>query len=138
MFTAEVEYLGNLRTQAIHLRSGNKLITDAPLDNNGKGENFSPTDMMSTSLACCALTIMGILAEKHSIDMKGTKVNVTKNMEANPRRVGEIVVEFNLPKSYSDKEKILLENAAKTCPVSKSLSSELKQTFLFNYPLVVV
>jgi putative redox protein len=134
MKTTKITYTGNLRTQAVHLQSGNTIITDAPTDNNGRGEAFSPTDLMATSLGSCMLTIMGIVAQRHTIDIEGTEVEITKIMEANPRRVGEIVVEFTMPKrNYSSKEKELLENAAHTCPVAKSLSSELKQTVIFNY-----
>ncbi len=134
MKTSKIKYLGNLRTESVHIQSGNSIITDAPLDNNGKGEAFSPTDLLSTSLGCCMLTIMGIAAERHAINIEGTEIEITKIMESNPRRVGEIIVEFNMPKNnYSDKEKVLLENAARTCPVAKSLSSELIQTVVFNY-----
>ncbi len=134
MATSKITYTGSLRTQAVHLQSGNSIITDAPTDNNGKGEAFSPTDLLATSLGCCMLTIMGIVADRHSIAIEGTTVEITKNMEANPRRVGEIVVVFTMPKNnYSDKEKELLEHAAHTCPVAKSLSADLKQTIVFNY-----
>ncbi len=134
MKTSKIKYLGNLRTESVHLQSGNTFITDAPTDNNGKGEAFSPTDLLSTSLGCCMLTVMGIVAQRHAINMDGTTIEVTKKMESNPRRVGEIIIEFYMPKnSYTDKEKQLLEHAAYTCPVSKSLSADLKQTVLFNY-----
>jgi len=134
MKTSKITYLGDLRTEAVHLKSGKSFITDAPPDNKGKGEAFSPTDVLSTSLGCCMLTIMGIAANTHNINIEGTTIDITKKMEANPRRVGEIVVEFNMPKNkYSDKEKAILEHAAITCPVAKSLSAELKQTVVFNY-----
>ncbi len=134
MKTSKIIYLGNLRTEAVHLQSGTTIITDAPTDNNGKGEAFSPTDLMSTSLGSCMLTIMGIVAERHAINIEGTTIDITKIMESNPRRVGEIIVEFYLPaNNYSDKEKQLLENAARTCPVAQSLKAELKQTVVFNY-----
>jgi putative redox protein len=134
MKTSEIIYKGNLRTEATHLYSGNQIITDAPIDNNGKGEAFSPTDLLATSLGCCMLTIMGIVAQRHTINMDGAAIEITKIMESNPRRIGEIIVEFSMPKnSFSDKEKELLENAARTCPVAKSLSQELKQTIVFNY-----
>ncbi len=134
MKTSKITYLGNLRTEAIHLASGNKIMTDAPVDNNGKGEAFSPTDLLATSLGLCMLTVMGIMAERNGIKMEGMTIDITKKMEANPRRVGEIVVEFTMPKNnYTDKEKALLENTAHTCPVAKSLSAELKQTIVFNY-----
>ncbi len=134
MKTSKIVYSGNLRTLSTHLKSGQSIITDAPTDNNGKGEAFSPTDLLATSLGCCMITIMGIVAERHHISLEGTSIEITKIMESNPRRVGEIIVEFTMPKkNYSDKEKELLEHAAHTCPVAKSLSSELKQTIIFNY-----
>lgn len=134
MKTSKIKYVGNLRTESIHLQSGQKIITDAPLDNNGKGEAFSPTDLLATSLGCCMLTIMGIVAGRHNLDISGTSIEIQKIMESNPRRVGEIVIEFTMPKrNFNDKEKELLENAAHTCPVAKSLSAELKQTVIFNY-----
>jgi len=134
MKTSKITYKGNLRTEAVHLRSGQTIITDAPVDNNGKGEAFSPTDLLATSLGNCALTIMGIVAQRNNIDMDGATVEITKIMKENPRRVGEIMMEITMPKNnYSDKEKKLLENAAHTCPVSQSLSAELKQTITFNY-----
>jgi uncharacterized OsmC-like protein len=134
MKISAIEYLGGLRTSSIHLRSGKTIITDAPPDNNGKGEAFSPTDLLSTSLGCCMMTIMGIVAERHGLDLTGTKIDITKNMESNPRRVGEIIVEMALPKNnFSDKDKQLLENAALTCPVAKSLHPDLKQTVIFNW-----
>lgn len=134
MKTSKITYLGNLRTEAVHLQSGKTIITDAPTDNHGKGEAFSPTDLMSTSLASCMLTIMGIVANRHEINIDGTTVGITKIMKDNPRRVGEIIVEFHMPlNNYSDKEKQLLENAARTCPVAQSLNAELKQTVVFNY-----
>ncbi len=134
MKTSKIIYQGQLRTEATHLKSGKTIITDAPPDNNGKGEAFSPTDLLATSLGCCMLTIMGIVAERSSLNIDGTSIEITKIMEANPRRVGEIIVEFMMPKNnYSDKDKELLEHAAHTCPVAKSLSAELKQTVIFNY-----
>lgn len=134
MATSKITYNGNLRTEAVHLQSGTTIITDAPTDNNGKGEAFSPTDLLATSLGCCMLTIMGIVADRHGIDIVGTTIDITKIMESNPRRVGEVIVAFTMPKNnYSDKEKELLEHAAHTCPVAKSLSAELKQTIVFNY-----
>jgi putative redox protein len=134
MKISTINYLGGLRTEATHLKSGKTFITDAPPDNNGKGEAFSPTDIMSTSLGCCMLTIMGIIAERHNIDMVGTEIDIEKIMESNPRRVAEIVVHIKFPaKTYTDKEKQLLEHAAITCPVAKSLSAELKQNVKFYY-----
>src|ERR1041385_7432494 len=114
MKIATIEYSGGLRTSAVHLRSGDTIITDAPPDNNGKGEAFSPTDLLSTSLGCCMLTIMGIVARRHELDITGTKADITKSMAENPRRVSEIVVELTMPqRNFSDKDKQLLENAAR-------------------------
>ena len=134
MKTSKIVYNGQLRTEATHLRSGKTIITDAPVDNNGKGEAFSPTDLLATSLGCCMVTIMGMVADKNNINIDGTSIEITKVMAANPRRVSEIVVEFTMNgKHYSDNEKELLENAAHTCPVALSLSAELKQTVIFKY-----
>ena len=134
MATSKIVYIGDLRTKAAHLQSANEIITDAPVDNEGKGEAFSPTDLLATSLPCCMLTIMGISAKKHGFSIDGTEVTATKVMGTNPRRVVEIVVEFNFPKNnYTDREKAFIEAAAKECPVAKSLHPDLKQTLVYNY-----
>ena len=134
METSRIIYQGDLRTIALHINSGNEIVTDAPPDNKGKGEAFSPTDLVATSLGCCMLTIMGIAAREHQFNIDGTEVWIVKNMKANPRRIGEIVVEFNFPQNnYTAKEKKIIEHAARTCPVSQSLHPELKQTVKFNY-----
>ncbi len=135
MKTSKIVYKGGLRTGAVHLASGNEVITDAPVDNKGKGEAFSPTDLLSTSLGCCMVTIMGILADRSGIDITGTGIEITKIMKGDPRRVGEIIVEFTMPqRAYSDKEKASLENAARTCPVAYSLHPDIKQTISFHWP----
>jgi uncharacterized OsmC-like protein len=134
MITAEIFYKGNLRTSAQHVGSGNVIITDAPLDNQGKGEAFSPTDLLSTSLACCMLTIMGIAANTHQIHLEDTRVTVTKKMASDPRRVIEIEIHFWFPAiAYAEKEKKILENAALTCPVAKSLHPDIYQNVNFHY-----
>ncbi|MFH2095278.1 MAG: OsmC family protein [Bacteroidota bacterium] len=134
MSTSVVEYKGGLRTEMKHLRSGNIVLTDAPVDNKGKGEAFSPTDIVATSLAACMLTIIGINADSNGYSIIGTKVSVTKIMYDNPRRIGEIELVFNFPDlNYSDKQKKLIINCAKTCPVAKSLGAEVKQTLSFNF-----
>ncbi len=134
MQTAHIKYLGDLRTEAVHLQSGNKIITDAPIDNQGKGEAFSPTDMVATALGSCMMTIMGISANTHHFDLVGTEIKVTKIMQSDPRRIGEIRVElFFPPNNYSEKEKKLIKLATDTCPVAKSLHPDLKQTIIFNY-----
>jgi len=134
MITSTVEYKGNLRTEAIHLESGAKIITDAPKDNHGNGESFSPTDLMATSLSSCMLSIMGIVAKRDNIDIVGIKTEVTKIMYSEPRRVGEIHVKLIMPKNnYSEKERKLLEHAAHTCPVAKSLHPDIIQKIEFIY-----
>lgn len=134
MNTSEVVYKGELRTSATHLRSGQQIITDAPPDNNGKGEAFSPTDLLATSLGCCMLTVMGIVAKRHNLNMDGTRVEVLKVMGDNPRRVVEIQVEMRFPaNNYSDKDKLLLEHTALACPVAKSLHADIKQKTRFHF-----
>lgn len=134
MKTSKIVYNGNLRTEATHLRSGKTIITDAPVDNKGKGEAFSPTDLLATSLGSCMITIMGMVANDNQINIDGTNIEITKVMGTNPRRVVEIIVEFTMNGSnYTDQQKKLLEHAAHTCPVAQSLSADLKQTVIFNY-----
>ena len=135
MTTITIKYLGELRTESIHIHSGQHLITDAPLDNHGKGEAFSPTDLLATSLGTCMLTSMGISANKHNIYVNGTTCSVIKKMAASPRRVTEIEVELYFPKEtkYSDEEKTTLQRAALTCPVAESLHPDLIQKVTFNF-----
>ncbi|WP_347160277.1 OsmC family protein [Pontibacter chitinilyticus] len=135
MATIKSTYQGNLRTSAQHLASGNTIITDAPVDNNGKGEAFSPTDLVSAALGSCMMTIMGIVANRAAIDITGIEVEITKIMAAEPRRIAEVVLNFTMPagKTYSDKEKAMLEHAARTCPVALSLHPDIKQTVSFRY-----
>lgn len=134
MTTVRATYLGGLRVECEHLQSGTKIVTDAPVDNHGKGESFSPTDICATSLAACMMTIMGIYANTAGIDVAGTEIEITKVMSAEPRRIGEVKVVFNMPdKAYSDKDKKALERAAHTCPVHFSLSENLVQTVIFNW-----
>ncbi len=134
MTTVKTIYLGELRTENKHLQSGNKLMTDAPTDNCGKGEFFSPTDLLATALGSCIMTIMGIKARDNGIDLKETEVKVTKIMAVNPRRVAEVIVEFQFPdKGYTNEEMKLIESVAGTSPVPLSLHPELKQTILFNW-----
>ena len=134
MATIETTYLGELRTEATHVFSGNKVITDAPLDNKGKAESFSPSDLLTASLGSCMMTIMGIAAREHGINIDGTTCSLTKIMATDPRRVSEIKVELNFPTgNYTDKEKAILERSALTCPVAKSLHPDLLQNVMFNY-----
>ncbi|WP_321347608.1 OsmC family protein [uncultured Draconibacterium sp.] len=134
MTTIKTIYLGELRTENEHLQSGNKVITDAPTDNRGKGEYFSPTDLLATALGSCIMTIMGIKARDNGIDIEGTQVDVTKIMASDPRRVAEVVVEFTFPaKNYTDEEKRLVESVAGVSPVPLSLHPDLIQTIKFNW-----
>ena len=134
MITSEITYLGNLRTQSKHIASSSTILTDAPIDNHGKGEAFSPTDLMSNALGCCMLTIIGIAANTHQFNIEGTRVQVTKIMQSNPRKVAEIKISFKFPANdYSEKQKTIIENAARTCPIALSLHPELIQTVEFNY-----
>ncbi|MFC5282845.1 OsmC family protein [Pedobacter alpinus] len=135
MATSKVIYNGGLRATATHLQSSVQIITDAPTDNQGKGEAFSPTDLLATSLASCMFTIMGIAARTHDIDINGASAEVTKVMGIEPRRVTEIHVNFTFPKKdeYSDKQKKILENAALTCPVHFSLHPDIKKPINFGW-----
>ncbi len=134
MKTSKIIYKGNLRTGAIHLKSNNQIITDAPTDNQGKGEAFSPTDLVATALGSCMLTIIGIKARDSDFSIDGTEIEITKIMGSAPRKIDEIIVEFYfMDKSYSDKTKKIIENSAKTCPVALSLAKTIKQTLIFNF-----
>jgi uncharacterized OsmC-like protein len=132
--TTEIIYKGELRTDCKHLQSGTVIETDAPTDNSGKGERFSPTDLIATALGSCILTTMAIKMEGE-IDLAGTRLEVTKVMAANPRRIGEIKVDIYFPENLQadDRQKTMLENLAHACPVSKSLHPDLKQTLQFFY-----
>ena len=132
--TSKIIYQGDLRTQATHLQSGDIILTDAPKDNHGKGEAFSPTDLVATALGSCMLSIMGIIANRHEINIVGTQVSIHKIMQANPRRIAAIEVTMHMPNvTYTPKERALLENAARTCPVALSLHPELEQKLSFVY-----
>lgn len=136
MATSKIVYLGELRTQATHLQSGTAIITDAPVDNHGKGEAFSPTDLTATSLGSCAMTIMGITARRDEIDFAGSEIEVTKVMSAElPRRIVKIVVNFAMqtPEELSEEIKQKYIRIAHTCPVALSLHPDIEQVFNFNW-----
>ncbi|QNH62589.1 OsmC family protein [Hymenobacter sediminicola] len=133
MSTATARYAGHLRTEATHSASGSTILTDAPVDNHGRGEAFSPTDLVSAALGSCMMTIMGIVAERHNLDLTGVTYDVTKHMATEPRRIRQIDVHFRLPASLTEKERVLLENAARTCPVALSLNPEIQQEVQFEY-----
>jgi uncharacterized OsmC-like protein len=134
MTTLTTEYKGSLRTENTHTRSGSMVITDAPVDNQGKGEAFSPTDLVCTALSSCMLTTMGILAERENIDMRGMRTEVIKIMGSSPRKIAEIQVIMSHPNLIAtDVQKQKLRNAALTCPVALSLHESVKQTITLNF-----
>ncbi len=135
MITSSIVYKGDLRTEATHIQSGNVILTDAPKDNHGKGEAFSPTDLVATALASCMISVMGIVSKKESITtVDGATAEVTKVMVTEPRRIGEIHITITFPKKdFTEKEKKIYEHAAHTCPVAKSLHPDLKQIVTFNW-----
>lgn len=138
MPTSKIVYLGDLRTQATHLQSNETIITDAPVDNNGKGEAFSPTDLAATSLGSCAMTIMGIMAKREGVDFSGSEINITKIMSAEaPRRIDKVIVDFNMrtPETLSEEVKAKYVRAAHTCPVSLSLHPDIQQVFNFVWTI---
>ena len=130
--TSKVTYSGNLRTEAVHLKSGSQIITDAPTDNHGKGEAFSPTDTVATALASCMLTVMGIKADALGIELKGTTAAVTKTMASNPRRITKLEIDIVFPKTYPEKTRKILEHTARTCPVFQSLHPEMEKAISFS------
>ncbi len=134
MNTMKTAYSGSLRTQATHLKSGSTIITDAPTDNHGRGEAFSPTDLVCSALSSCMITTMGIYAEQEGIDLTGLTADVTKIMELSPRKIKEIRVTLHLPGvKVNDDQKEKLKHTALTCPVALSLSDSVKQTVQFNF-----
>ncbi len=133
--TSKVTYTGNLRTSCEHIRSGNSFITDAPLDNHGLGQAFSPTDTVATGLASCMFSVMGIKARGLELDLENSTAEVVKHMAADPRRISRIDVKFNLPSIISDKHRKILEHTARTCPVHYSLHPDIERNITFQWDL---
>ena len=133
--TSKVTYTGNLRTKSEHLRSGDSFITDAPIDNNGLGQAFSPTDTVATGLASCMITMMGIKANGLEVDLTNSIAEVTKHMAANPRRISKIEVKLSLPSNVSEKNRKILEHTANTCPVLYSLHPDIVKEISFDWVL---
>lgn len=133
--TSSIEYKGELRTEALHLHSQSSIETDAPLDNQGKAERFSPTDLVATALGSCMMTIMGIKARDMQVDLTGVKIDIQKHMKSDPRRIGGVDVSFHFPAhlQLDEKQKTILQNAALTCPVAKSLHPDIVQQVVFNW-----
>lgn len=134
-WTSEISYIGQLRTKATHLYSGNTIETDAPLDNHGLAQRFSPTDLVATALGSCMISLMGIVANRENWQLEGTEVKIRKIMGTDPRRIVAIDAEISFPAGdYDAKKKAILENTARTCPVAKSLHPDIEQRIIFNYP----
>lgn len=135
MPTIEGKYKGSLRTEAVHVKSGNRIITDAPVDNQGKGEAFSPTDLVCAALGSCMMTVMGIVAEREAIPLEGLKLETTKQMVAEPRRISRIDIRFSWenPPALSNGQLQKLKKAALTCPVAVSLHPDIVQEVHFNF-----
>ena len=131
--TSTVEYKGNLRCESTHIKSGNSFLTDAPVDNQGKGEAFSPTDTVATGLASCMLTVMGIKAAEMNIEISGSKAQVTKVMEANPRRISQIDVMLDMKGGCDKRAQLILERVGNTCPVHNSLHPDIVKNITFNW-----
>lgn len=131
--TSKVTYNGELRTTCVHLASGNEFITDAPVDNNGLGRAFSPTDTVATGLASCMITVMGIKARDLEVELKGAEVEVTKHMASDPRRIAKIEVVFHLPSSISQKNRTILQRIGDTCPIHYSLHPDIEKVITYNW-----
>lgn len=135
MVQIEVTYQGELRCQATHGPSGTTLVTDAPVDNHGKGESFSPTDLVAAAMGSCIATIMGIVAEREQIDLSGMRITVQKEMAADPpRRIARLSARIVMPRPLEAKPRLKLENAAKTCPVHQTLQGKVEMPIEFVYP----
>ena len=134
MATVQTKYLGDLRTESVHVQSGSTLITDAPTDNHGRGEAFSPTDLLAAAYNGCVLTITGIAAQTHGFNIDGAEVHTTKVMGTDPRRVVKLIAEIVLPhNNYSARERQIIEHTAKTCPVFNSLHPDMEKIVTFKY-----
>lgn len=131
--TSKITYLGNLRTTSTHIQSGTEILTDAPVDNQGQGAAFSPTDLVANALGACVMTIMAIKARDMNVDMVGTTAAVTKTMQAEPRRIAKIEVTLTMVGSFDQKTKLILERTAMTCPVHMSLHPDVEQQVIFNW-----
>lgn len=133
--TSNIVYEGSLRTRATHEQSQTVIETDAPTDNQGKGERFSPTDLVATALGSCMLTIMGIKARDMGIALEGVTIDIQKHMKADPRRIGGVDVTFHFPPhlQLDEKQRTILQNAALTCPVAKSIHPDIEQSVQFNW-----
>ncbi len=131
--TSEIVYLGELRTECTHLQSGTKIITDAPTDNHGKGEAFSPTDLVATALGSCMISIMAIKSKDLNINLDRSTVEVTKIMQAEPRKIARLIITMNMAIGADDKTKIIMERTAMNCPVLLSLNPDIEKEITINW-----
>lgn len=131
--TSKITYLGDLRTRSVHLQSGTEILSDAPTDNHGKGEAFSPTDLIANALGSCMVSIMAIKSKDLGLDLLGSEVAVTKIMQAEPRKIAKISIVLDLSIATTDKNKIILERAAMSCPVFLSLNPDIEKEISFNW-----
>jgi uncharacterized OsmC-like protein len=131
--TSKIEYLGDLRTSAVHVQSGTTILSDAPIDNHGKGEAFSPTDLVANALGSCIMTIMAIKAKDLGLNIEGSTIDVTKIMQTEPRRIGTIILELKMNARVSTKERLILERVAMNCPVFHSLNPDIKKEISFSW-----
>lgn len=130
---SKITYLGDLRTSSVHLQSGTEILSDAPTDNHGRGEAFSPTDLVATALGSCMISIMAIKSKDLNVDLIGSTVEITKIMNPEPRKIAKIIAVLNMPAVADQKTKIILERAALTCPVFLSLHPEIEKEVSFNW-----
>ena len=133
MATSKITYLGDLRTTSTHLQSGTEILSDAPVDNHGKGQAFSPTDLLANALGSCMITVMAIKANDMGIELKGTTAEVTKIMQAEPRRIKRLEVTLNMAAAVSEKDQTILERVGRTCPVYLSLHPDVEKEIVFNW-----
>ncbi|SFA88312.1 Uncharacterized OsmC-related protein [Flavobacterium swingsii] len=131
--TSKITYLGDLRTSSIHLQSGTEILSDAPIDNNGKGEAFSPTDLVANATGSCMMTIMAIKARDLNVDLIGTTIEVTKIMQAEPRKISRIEIIMNMSIAADEKTKTILERTAMNCPVLLSLNPDIEKDITINW-----
>jgi uncharacterized OsmC-like protein len=131
--TSKITYLGDLRTSSIHLQSGTEILSDAPVDNHGKGEAFSPTDLVANALGSCMMTIMAVKANTMNIDLTGSIIEVTKIMQVEPRKIARIIITMNMSIALDEKSRIILERTAMNCPVLLSLNPDIEKDVVVNW-----
>lgn len=131
--TSRITYLGDLRTSSVHLQSGTEILSDAPTDNHGRGEAFSPTDLVANALGSCMISIMAIKSKELNVDLLGSTIEITKVMQAEPRKIAKIIVVLNMPITADEKNRVILERVAMNCPVLLSLNADIEKQVTFNW-----